>query len=988
MKKISYIILTFFAVVLIALITVPWLFKDKILQKVEQEIAASINARVFFDYDKVGISAIRRFPNITATLGDFGIVGNEPFALDTLVDVGSLRVDLNLFSVLFKDYPELTGIRLEDGNVYIKVLSDGQANYDITIPSETEETSGSSEFKIGVNRIEVKNLGFIYDDRELDFFLALGSLDLQGTGDFTLDVYDLGVTGGGDLIRMDYEGSNYLVNKKLAIDTQINVDLDRMVFAFGDASASLNDFGFGLDGSIGLPEEGIAFDLDFYGLDNTFKSLLSLVPGMYTDSFSGLKTSGQMDFKGFVRGLYSEDRMPAFQLALKVADGMFQYPDLPRPVQQVHIDLLVDNPSGVLEQTAINLSDFRLSFGDQPISGSLLVENLIHYDMDGQLSGRLDLAELTSIFPLEGMQLRGSMSVDAAAKGRYDSVANTIPTINAHIGLANGYVKSVEYPAAIEDMEIRTQITNTTGRISDLVVDIPSFGFKLDGEPVNGSLNIRDLDKLIWDLSVHGSVDLGKLIAIFPMEGVIMEGKIRADIDSDGSYADVEAARYDRVSVAGDVVVSDFYYATADLPQGIRIREATTDFSPSFIQLKTFDARLGKSPVTATGRLSNYLGFMLGEAGTVLTGNLDLQSSSFDVNEWLTATGEPVSSEEPLQVVELPRNVDFTMSIDAGEILYDNLVLKNARGVMKLNDGILTFRDFSTNTLGGQMGFSGSYNSQDVKAPLFDFVFDVNALSVQEAFRSFNTVKAFAPVAEHVTGTFTTRFGLSGLLGQDMMPVLSSLDGKGLVRMAETAIRDSQLIKGITTLTKLNDTATLNLRPFNIQVEIQDGMLKVPPFDLRIWDYETRIQGSTGFDGSISYLVSMQVPAEKFGSQINSLVSGLTGSDLRGTSIPLAINIGGTYGNPRIGLATGEGLDTYLANALRSRVSATGARVQEQVAAEFQAKEDSLRQEIKERAEVVKDSVRAEADRVLDQTKEKAAEEVRGLLRGLTRPKP
>ena len=281
MKKLAYIVLTFFTVVLIALITIPWLFKDKILQKVEQEIAASVNARVFFDYDKVGLSAIRRFPNITATLGDFGIVGNEPFALDTLVDVGSLRVELNLFSVLFKDYPELTGIRLEDGNIHIKVLSDGRANYDITFPSESEEvSSSSSEFQIGVNRIEVKNLGLIYDDRELDFFMALGSLDLQGTGDFTMDVYDMAIRGGGNIIRMDYEGANYLLNKKLAIDSKVNVDLDQMVFALGDASASLNDFGFGLDGSISLPEEGIAFDLDFYGLDNTFKSLLSLVPGM------------------------------------------------------------------------------------------------------------------------------------------------------------------------------------------------------------------------------------------------------------------------------------------------------------------------------------------------------------------------------------------------------------------------------------------------------------------------------------------------------------------------------------------------------------------------------------------------------------------------------------------------------------------------------------------------------------------------------------
>ncbi|EON78499.1 hypothetical protein ADIS_1014 [Lunatimonas lonarensis] len=988
MKKVVYITLSFFAVLLIALVTIPWLFKDRILQKVEQELDASLNARVYFDYDQVSLSALRRFPNISARLGDFGVVGNAPFEADTLVDIGRLEVNFNLFSVLFGDYPELTGIRLEDGNVYVKVLSDGTANYDITYPSEATEDGSPSQFKIGVNRIEVKNLGFIYDDREMDFFMALGALDLQGTGDFTLDVYDMVIKGGGQLVRMDYEGSNYLLDKQLAVDTRVNVDLENMLFSFGDASASLNDFHFGVDGSIALPADGISFDLDFFGKENTFKSLLSLVPGMYTDSFSSLKTSGQMDFKGFVRGIYSDDRFPAFQLGLKVEDGMFQYPDLPKPVRDVSIDLLVDNPSGVVDQTEINLSDFSLKFGDQPISGRVYVQNLVDFDLDGRLVGSLDLAELTSIFPLEGMQLRGNLAIDATAKGRYDSLTNTIPTIQAAMNFANGYVKSVEYPAAIEDIALRSTISNTTGKMNDLVVDVSSVGFKLDGEPVAGSLKIRDLEKLIWDVSVHGVVDLGKLLAIFPQENLIMEGRIQADIDSEGSYADVEAARYDRINVSGLVALNDFFFADADLPQGIRIREAKADFSPRVIQLTKFDSRLGQSPVTATGRLSNYLAYLLGEEGAALVGNLDLQSSSFNVNEWLTTSGEPAGSDQPLQVIDLPRNIDFNMSVEAGEIIYDNLVLKNARGNMALRDGILTFRNFSTNALGGSLGFSGSYNSREIAAPLFDFVFDVNALQIQDAFKTFNTIRIFAPVAEHITGSFTTRFELSGILGQDMMPVLSSLDGKGLVRLAETAIQNSQLIRGITSLTRLNDSANLNLRPFNIQAEIQDGMLKVPPFDLRIWDYEARIQGSTGFDGSISYLVSMQVPAEKFGSQLIGLASGLTGTDLSGTSIPLAINIGGTYGNPRIGLATGDNLEGYLTNMLRSRVSAAGTRVQEQLAAEFQAREDSLRQEIRERAEVVKDSVRAEADRVLDQTKERAAEEVKGLIRGLTRPKP
>ena len=132
----------------------------------------------------------------------------------------------------------------------------------------------------------------------------------------------------------------------------------------------------------------------------------------------------------------------------------------------------------------------------------------------------------------------------------------------------------------------------------------------------------------------------------------------------------------------------------------------------------------------------------------------------------------------------------------------------------------------------------------------------------------------------------------------------------------------------------------------------------------------------------------MQVPVEKFGSQVNSLIAGLTGSDLSGTSVPLAFNIGGTYGSPNIGLASGDNLDSYVTSFLRSRASSATANVQEDLTAQFKAREDSLRLEIKQKAEVAKDSARSEAERVVDETTNKAKEEVKNVLRNLTRPRP
>ena len=991
MKKFLYIILALFAFILLALATIPTLFKDKIFDKLDQELVKTINATVYYDRDKVSLNFFSNFPHLSAGLGDFGVKGNPPFQNDTLVHVGEMQVDLDIWSVIFSENPSLKGIRLQDGQIYIKVLQDEQANYDIMYESEedTPADTSSSNFQLGIDLIEIENLDFIYDDRSLDYLMVMSAMDFVGSGDLTLDVYDLTVEGNGNIVNITYEGVEYLTNKTLTVDSEINVDLENMRFGAQNASVKLNEFRFGVDGYLAMPGDDIEMDAKFYGEDNDFRSALSLVPGIYSASFEDLKTSGEMDFSGVLKGVYNDNSFPSFQFGLTINEGMFQYPDLPRPVQHVNMELNVTNESGNLDYTAIDLSRFSLEFGDQPVSGRLMVKDLINYEMDGQLKGKLDLQELTSIFPIEDMELKGQLAIDATAKGRYDSVANIIPSINAKIEMSNGFIKNSAYPAPIDNINVRATADNKTGKIKDFSINVPAFGFELEGEKINGALNLNDLEALNYDFSIHGAVDLGKIATIISLEDMILEGRIQADLDASGSYEDINANRFGQLYTKGDLVVSNFYYADKDYPQGIRITEASADFSPKSVNLTKMNGRFGKSPVEASGTLSNYMAFLLGEEGNELQGNLDVFSSNFDVNEWMTQTETTIDDTTAMEVIPLPDNIDFTMSVKADKILYDNLTLNNAAGIMRIKDAVLYLEGFKTNTLGGSIAFDGTYNAKDISRPSFDMTLDISKLGVKEAFQSFVTVRAFAPIAQHVTGDFSTKFSFSGLLGQDMVPVLSSLDGSGLIRLAETAIQNSPLIQGITNITKLDDVATITLKPLNINARIENGMLNIPPFELELWDYPAKIQGSTGFDGRINYLVAIEVPASKFGSKINSLVTGLVGTDLSDTKVPLAFNIGGSYARPSVAMASSESLDAYISNALKSSVSGQKGDIQEKIATDFKAKEDSLKLEFKEKSEVAKDSVVQEASKLVDQTKEKAVDEVKNLLKGFTnRKKP
>jgi hypothetical protein len=76
-------------VLLGAAFILPIVYKDEIRAKVEQEIAKKVDAHVYFN--DFGVSLFSHFPNLTASLDNFGVVGKGVFRGDTLAAAESFK---------------------------------------------------------------------------------------------------------------------------------------------------------------------------------------------------------------------------------------------------------------------------------------------------------------------------------------------------------------------------------------------------------------------------------------------------------------------------------------------------------------------------------------------------------------------------------------------------------------------------------------------------------------------------------------------------------------------------------------------------------------------------------------------------------------------------------------------------------------------------------------------------------------------------------
>src|SRR4051812_34733312 len=86
------------ATLLVVLMLVPLLFRDRIASRLKSEANAAVNAQVA--WRGLGLSVLRDFPNVTVSLDGLSVVGVKPFAGDTLLAMQQARLVLDVGSVM------------------------------------------------------------------------------------------------------------------------------------------------------------------------------------------------------------------------------------------------------------------------------------------------------------------------------------------------------------------------------------------------------------------------------------------------------------------------------------------------------------------------------------------------------------------------------------------------------------------------------------------------------------------------------------------------------------------------------------------------------------------------------------------------------------------------------------------------------------------------------------------------------------------------
>ncbi len=817
----------FLACLILIMLVVPFFLKGRVSTIVQNKANEYLLADVSFSDLK--ISLFSDFPNASVAIPDLVVAGIDTFANDTLVKASSIRISVNLKSLLSKSGVTIKKVIFDKPVINAIVLEDGSANWEIVRPDSSEYiVEDTSAVNLDLKMIRIKDATISYSDFKGGMKLCIKNWNGSVKGNFSSKRTVLKTLSEIASLSFTYGKLELLKDVRLNTNIYIDADFENNKYTFGKNNIGINDMKLSFEGSIALPDTSTTrFNIKLNTSDLNLKSLLSLVPVVYKKDFEKIDATGDVKMDAFIKGDMKNDEFPSFDLDLHVVDGKFKYSQLPGAITDINVNARLFNPGG----------------------------------------------------PADSIQLY-------------------IPTLN----------------------------------------------LIMEGNPVLASLRLvtpySDPD---FNVKIKGKIDLDKIKRVYPLEkSVSMKGLVSADAEVAGKMSYFDNKQFDKFSAKGVVSAKNCNYKKGS-NKDLILYNAVVKLSPEKFELSDFSAKTGKNDIKADGSLENVITWLLHD--DILTGNLNLSSDYFDINELLVkdTTVKTASKDSlPSLAFRIPENINFNINVVAGDVRYFDLNLKNVQSVIALKESQLSIDKLNADALGGSISMKGFYISSDPSKPTASLGLKLNNVAFAETFKSITLVRSLAPVFEKIQGQYSMTFDFKTDMDKYMNPLPGSITGNGLISSRNLKLSGLKVLDLFAGTIKNESLKNLSAKDLNLKFGIENGKVKTLPFTLSLGQAKIKLEGSTGIDKTIDYVFDLSLPA-------SMSYQGL--SKINGT-------IGGSFDKPIIKIDT-KSLVKQAVSSLADDVlkKTTGKNVEESIRA--------AREELNRKAAEVRSAAKAKGDSLI-----------------------
>ncbi len=976
------------ASLLALLFIIPFLIPKTINEQITKTLNQNIKGEVAFK--RSDLSFFSHFPSLTLNLDEFLLKGSAPFEKDTLVYSQQISFGINLLS-LFSDQIKVDKFYLDNAKINVLANEQGLANYNVYesgVSSASPSTSASTAIKI--EGIFIKNSNIVYHDKSIPVLIDAKGVNYTGTGDLSNAIFDLKSKLSVNDADIYYDGTPYLLHKKLNAKLITKVNTNSLELHFDENDLKINSLPIRFVGRFSFLKDG--YDIDFktvtketdlahifsalppdlaesfaqtkikghaeieasligkylaasntmpsltfnlkvrdgeisnpkapQKISNLFLDLYTKVPGLNPDSLNinvdslhlnlgkdyfssktkliGLKqpyiftqTKSDIDLSNWINainldGLALKGRLtmnvdadgqytkkvvksglrkvdtviatvPKFNAQIKLTKGYFKFAQLPSAIDQINFNFVGSNKTGDYKHTILSINDINVNAMSNYIKGHVALQTTNNITLDLRLKTAINFAEIKDFYPLEGIDLAGTLSIDLNSKGAYDKLKKAFPVTNTSIRLQNGYIKTSNFPEPLEKIDIDAHITNNDGTLKGTFIHIKPIAFEMTGQPFLLKANVSNLDNVSYDVASRGTLDIGKLYKVFAIPGYQVNGTIFTNVNFKGLQSDAMSGKIHKLNNRGLMTIKDLNILTDMYPKPFVIKEGRFSFTSNLLKFTEFVAAYGGSDFKLNGNLNNYVNFIFDEREK-LTGDFTLTSNRIIADEFMAYAGDPSAAAPSPGVIILPTNTNVTFKANAKEAVYNGLSLKNAKGKLAINGGKLSLSETGFDVAGANVVMDASYVSTSPMSANFAFKLNANEFDIARAYKEIKLFREMATSASNVKGIVGLNYQLSGRLNGEMFPVLPSVKGEGELTLRDVKLAGFKMMNAVSKATERDSLTNPNLKDVVIKTSIKNNIMTIERTKMKIAGFRPRFEGEVSLDGRLNLKGRLGLP--------------------------------------------------------------------------------------------------------------------------------
>jgi hypothetical protein len=578
-------------------------------------------------------------------------------------------------------------------------------------------------------------------------------------------------------------------------------------------------------------------------------------------------------------------------------------------------------------------------------------------DMDLRLNApATQFKDVLSLIPaiyakdFKNLKTEGEASLNAWVKGKM--TGDTLPAFEVGLNVAKAMFQYPGMPQSVRQISASFNVSNAGGSADNTIIDIPQFHLEMAGNPFDVKLHLsKPASDPNIQLSAAGHLNLNKIKEVYPLENMELSGNLNANLQLAMRMSHIQKEQYDKVQASGTLDIKDML-VKQETGNSIQIRNAHLSFSPRYVDLGAFSAQMGKNDLAGSGKLENFIPCFL--KGETLKGRLDIRSNYFNLNDFMTNETASPGNTTSLGVIEIPKNIDFNLTGNFKQVIFDRLDMTDVSGQILVKDGKVDMKNMVADALGGKLDINGYYDTgNDPEKPEVSLDLNIKNVSFVKTFSTFVTIRKLAPIFENLTGNYSTHFRMKSALSADFMPDLASLTANGLLQSDQVEVKNTTLLNGLAAALKNESLKDLKVKDLNLPFSISEGRVAVQPFDVRFGSGTMNLSGTTGLDQSIDYTAKI------------NLTDKLSNSYLKNVNV----KIGGTFTNPKFSVDMKDLADQALGKITDSILGGnnSGASLTEKVNDQIDRQIETIRQQAKEAGDQLIDEAQKQGRKLVDE---------------------